>query len=73
MSPLQLFILKTLESDPTASYWLRNAVRTAFERDPVDVLADAQELVRLLERHLTQVFAQSLTQRSHNGSNEPSQ
>jgi hypothetical protein len=36
-------------TDPTASYWLRDAVRSAFERDPVDALNDALALADILE------------------------
>lgn len=36
-------------SDPGTSYWLRDALRAAMVRDPVDASNDAQVLARLLE------------------------
>ena len=35
------------------SYWLRDAIASARARDPVDALADAEELVEILRRQLT--------------------
>ena len=39
-------------SDESASYWLRDALRSAFERDPVDALNDALALADILEVRL---------------------
>ena len=36
-------------SDPSTSYWLRDALRAAIVRDPVDAAGDALLLARLLE------------------------
>ena len=38
--------------DPTASDWLKRALRTALERDPVDALNDALALAGALEEKL---------------------
>lgn len=38
--------------DPTTSRWLRDAVQSAFDRDPVDALNDALALADLLELRL---------------------
>lgn len=35
-------------SDPSTSYWLRDALRAAMVRDPVDAANDAAVLARLL-------------------------
>ena len=35
-------------SDPCSSYWLKNAVKDALQRDPIDAIADAEALVALL-------------------------
>lgn len=35
-------------NDPTASTWLREALRSALERDPVDAANDAEALAQLL-------------------------
>jgi hypothetical protein len=42
--------------DPTASTWLRAALRTALERDPVDALNDALALAEILEERLSNVL-----------------
>lgn len=36
-------------ADPAASYWLRDAARSAIARDPVDAINDASCLLGLLE------------------------
>ena len=38
--------------DPSASDWLKGALRTALERDPVDALNDALALAGVLEEKL---------------------
>lgn len=41
-------IARTLD-DPSASDWLRDALRSAMVRDPVDAANDAEMLARLLD------------------------
>ncbi len=36
--------------DPAASFWLKDALRSALSRDPVDAANDAEVLARLLEQ-----------------------
>ena len=36
-------------SDPCASLWLKQALRSALNRDPVDAANDAEVLLRLLD------------------------
>ena len=36
-------------ADPSASYWLRDALRAALARDPIDAANDAARLSSLLE------------------------
>jgi len=38
--------------DSAASFWLKDALRTALARDPVDAWADAAMLARLLEERI---------------------
>ena len=38
--------------DPCASFWIKNALRSALERDPVDALNDAEVLVNILQENL---------------------
>ena len=45
--------LPTIEEvlrDPSASFWLKGALRSALGRDPVDAANDAEVLARLLDR-----------------------
>lgn len=39
-------------NDPSASYWLKNAVKSSLERDPLDALQDAQLLAALMDIRL---------------------
>ncbi len=48
MPPLSPAIARVL-SDPCASFWLKNALRAALIRDPVDAANDAEVLFRLLD------------------------
>ncbi|MGC2743479.1 MAG: hypothetical protein WA672_09840 [Candidatus Angelobacter sp.] len=47
--------------DPAASFWLKAALRTALERDPVDVTNDAEILLRLMEARLRALLKQPQT------------
>ena len=38
--------------DPAASFWLKHALKTALERDPVDAANDAEILLQLLDARL---------------------
>jgi len=49
-------VAQDLLADPTASSWLKSALREALERDPVDALNDALALAAALEVHLRTVF-----------------
>ena len=45
--------LPTIEEvlrDPSASFWLKAALRSALSRDPVDAANDAEVLALLLDR-----------------------
>jgi hypothetical protein len=39
-------------ADPSTTYWLRDALKSALPRDPVDALRDAEALVDLLKDRL---------------------
>jgi hypothetical protein len=47
--------------DKAASYWLKNALRSALERDPVDAATDAEILAAALKEHLDEVLLNSHT------------
>lgn len=43
-------------ADPAASFWLKNALRSALARDPVDAANDAEALFRLLDERCQQIL-----------------
>ncbi len=45
-------------NDPAASFWLKQAVRDALQRDPVDALIDAVALSVVLRRRLEHITAE---------------
>lgn len=44
-------------TDYRSSFWIKNALAAAMVRDPVEALADAQLLVRVLWHQLAEVQA----------------
>lgn len=50
-------------ADPCASYWLRDALRSALERDPLDAARDARTLADLLERRADALLRAALAAR----------
>jgi hypothetical protein len=52
--------LKELLADPSVSYWLKDALRTAYERDPIAALRDARQLLQLLGQRYTQIVNREL-------------
>jgi hypothetical protein len=45
-------------SDPTASFWLKDALRSAITRDPVDAANDAEVLFRLVDERCHKIQSQ---------------
>lgn len=43
-------------ADPSASFWLKAAIRDALARDPVDALNDALALAQVLDGNLRRQF-----------------
>ena len=43
---------ETIKCDPSTSNWLRDAITTSYQRDPVDALNDAEALTMLLVSRL---------------------
>lgn len=39
-------------ADPSTTYWLRDAIKSALLRDPVDAIRDAEILLELLKDRL---------------------
>ncbi len=55
--------LKEILADPNISYWLKEAVKTAYEQDPVDALRDARRLLKMLGERYTRIVNGDLGQR----------
>lgn len=51
-----MITVDALLNDPSISDWLKNALTSALNRDPVDSLNDARLLAAALENHLEEVF-----------------
>lgn len=45
-------------SDPAASFWLKDALRSATARDPVDAANDAEVLFRVLNERCHKILSQ---------------
>jgi hypothetical protein len=47
--------LKEILANPNLSYWLKDAIKTAYERDPIEALRDARWLLKMLGDRYTQI------------------
>ena len=47
-------------TDPAVSDWLKSALRSALERDPVDAVNDALLLARVLDERVRELLRQEL-------------
>jgi hypothetical protein len=54
--------LKEILADPNISSWLKNAIKTAYEQDAVDVLRDAHRLLKMLGERYTQIVNRDFAQ-----------
>lgn len=43
-------------ADPATSYWLRDLLRSAAERDPVDLQAELWHAAKLLDRYVAELL-----------------
>ena len=59
-------VIETVMKDPSASYWLRDALKSALQRDPVDAANDAEFLALVL-----QARCEALLNINRGGSHEP--
>jgi hypothetical protein len=48
--------IEQIVDDPAASFWLKNALRAALMRDPVDAANDAELLAQVLEQRCRQTL-----------------
>jgi hypothetical protein len=60
----QLPTIEQIVADPAASYWLKDALKQAVTRDPLDALHDAITLTTILRRN---VDALNAARHSHAG------
>lgn len=51
-------------ADPAASFWLKDALRSALERDPVDAANDTAVLASLLDERCRKLLCELKTNRS---------
>jgi len=51
--------LEEVLRDPAGSLWLKDALRSALARDPVDAANDAEVLARLLDRRCRKIQSES--------------
>jgi hypothetical protein len=52
------FEVEQVLSDPAASFWLKDTLRSALDRDPVDAANDAEALFRLLDERCHKILSQ---------------
>lgn len=50
-------MIEEVANDPSTSYWLRDALKAALKRDPMDACEDAETLARLLGKLLDEVLS----------------
>jgi len=43
-------------ADPAASYWIKDALRSALDRDPVDAVNDAEVLAKILKHKVKNIL-----------------
>lgn len=48
--------IEVVLQDPAESFWLKAAVRSALDRDPVDAANDAEILAQLLDRRCQEIL-----------------
>jgi len=53
---VELSTIEEVLADPSASFWLRNALLAALSRDPVDAANDADVLARLLNNRCREIL-----------------
>ena len=54
--------LKEILADPSISPWLKDAIKMAYEQDPVDALREAHRLLKILGERYTQIVNRTLAQ-----------
>ena len=57
--------LNEVLEDPGISSWLKDAIKTAYERDPIEALHDARRLLEMLGERYAQVVNRGLAHSNH--------
>jgi hypothetical protein len=57
-----MMTLKEILADPSISSWLKDAIKAAYEQDPVDALRDAHRLLKMLGERYTQIVNRDFAQ-----------
>jgi hypothetical protein len=52
--------LQQILGDPSISSWLKEAIKMAYQRDPLEALRDAERLIKMLGERYTQVVNRDL-------------
>ena len=52
--------IEAILNDPSTSHWLRDALKTAMHRDPVDVANDAETLAIIFAKRAAEQTAQAM-------------
>ena len=53
--------LQQIVADPSSSSWLKAAIKTAYEQEPLEALRDARRLLKVLGELYTQVVNRDLS------------
>ena len=52
--------IQAVMQDPCTSYWLRDAIKTSMNRDPLDVANEAEHLAALFAKRAQEKAAQAM-------------
>jgi hypothetical protein len=56
--------LKEILADPGISSWLKDAIKAAYERDPIEAMRDARRLLTMLGERYTQTVNRNFAYRT---------
>ena len=56
--------LKEILADPGISSWLKDAIKAAYERDPIEAMRDAHRLLTMLGERYTQTVNRNFVYRT---------
>ena len=65
--------IRTIFANPAISWWLRDTLKTALIRNPIDVAKDAEILASILKKRAAEIAAQKLAWQTVQRLQEPPQ